>query len=464
MTWTWIAIAGYMALNIAVGAWASRFIKTESDYLVAGRSLGFGLTTVSLFATWFGAETVIGSSAAIAEDGLAGGRADPFGYSLCLLGMGLLLAYELRRRNYVTIGDFFRERYSRTAEVTGSLLFIPSVLVWGAAQFLAFAQILVVLTGVELQVALFASMLIIVTYTTLGGMLADAITDFVQAIVLIIGLIILLVIVVTASGGFAEAMGRVQPAQLSFIGEDESLWARLDVWAVPVLGSLVSQVALSKVLAARSPEVARAASFGAFGLYLTAGMVPVILALIAPHLGIPLGTGDEFLPQLASDLLPPVLGIIFMGALLSAILSTVDSTLLTISALVSHNVVVPVLGDIEERRKVWLARAVVIVAGVSAWVIAALGESILGLVLLADSIGTAGLVTAVLIGLYAPRFGGAMAALAAFAGGLVAFPIGEQILQVEAPYALSLATAVGAYVLVAVWEQIAPSKPVAVSR
>jgi Na+/proline symporter len=135
-----IAVAAYMLLQLLIGVWASRFVRSESDYLVAGRTLGLPLVALSLFATWFGAETVMGSSAAIAREGLAGGRADPFGYALCLLGMGLLLAYQLRKKNYLTIGDFFRERYSRSVETVGAILFTPSVVMWAAAQLLAFGQ------------------------------------------------------------------------------------------------------------------------------------------------------------------------------------------------------------------------------------------------------------------------------------------------------------------------------------
>lgn len=449
MIWIWIAIAAYFAVNLAISIWASRRIRSESDFLVAGRNLGFWLVSISLFATWFGAETVIGSSAAIVQEGLSGGRADPFGYSLCLLGMGLLLAYRMRARNYITLGDFFRDRYSRMAELYGSTLFIPSVVTWAAAQLLALSQILVVLTGMEFQIALLLSTGIAVLYTWLGGMLGGALTNAFQAVMILIGLVVLLVSVIATFGGVEAAIARIEPAQLSLIGTDESWVSRVDVWSVPILGSLISQAAFGRILAARSPEIARNACFGAFGIYLTVGMVPVTIALLAPHMGIALGEGDTFLPSLAREILSPAMFVVFMGALISVVLSTVVGTLLTIASLASHNVILPARPGTSERAKVLITRVLVAAAGVLAYFIAAAGENILGLVIFADSLGTAGLLVTILIGLYLPRFGGPLAALAAFTAGLVGFPLGEYVLELEAPFIFSVGMALVAYLAVA---------------
>ncbi|MGF1454455.1 MAG: sodium:solute symporter [Alphaproteobacteria bacterium] len=455
------ALVAYMLLQVAVGAWASRFVKTESDYLVAGRSLGLPLVAMSVFATWFGAETVIGSSAAVSAEGLAGGRADPFGYALCLLGMGLFLAYQLRVRNYVTIGDLFRDRFSRATEIAGSLLFIPSLVTWGAAQLLAFAYIITTLTGMGLFHALPLVTGLVILYTWMGGLLGDVVTDFIQGMVLILGLIILCGTVIAAAGGIDVAVSSITADQLRFVAPDESLLARLDIWSVPVLGSLVSQAALARLLAARTPGIARNGAFLGFGLYITVGLVPVFIALTATHLGLDLAGGDRFLPALAETLLPAPLFVIFMGALVSAILSTIDSTFLTISALISHNVVTPAFPRLTERRKVTIARLVLLATGVTALAIAmaqaANSRSIIDILLLADSLGTSGLLVTVLIGLYTTRFGGPAAALTAFALGVLGYPVATGLLGFEAPYLFSLASALAGYLTVALWPRRRPA-------
>ena len=131
---TWLLILAYLSVQIFIGIWISKRIKSESDFLLGGRRLSLLMVSFSLFATWFGTETCIGSSAAVYDKGLSGSRADPFGYSICLLLMGLLLAARLRRAKYVTLADYFRERYGSSVEKFAIWLMVPSSLFWAAAQ------------------------------------------------------------------------------------------------------------------------------------------------------------------------------------------------------------------------------------------------------------------------------------------------------------------------------------------
>ena len=78
----WVgAIFAYVALQMLIGVLVSRSVRTEDDYLLAGRQLGPALATFSVFATWFGAETGVGSAGAVYQTGLSATRADPFGYA-----------------------------------------------------------------------------------------------------------------------------------------------------------------------------------------------------------------------------------------------------------------------------------------------------------------------------------------------------------------------------------------------
>src|SRR3989344_5871007 len=133
-----IGIFVYILLQVFISLYIYKKIATEEDYFLAGRSLGYGLAIFSIFATWFGAETCIGSSGAIFESGLSGGKADPFGYALCLLLMGMFFAKKLWGQNLTTLGDFFRKRFSRRVEFLAVMIMIPSSLMWAAAQIRAF--------------------------------------------------------------------------------------------------------------------------------------------------------------------------------------------------------------------------------------------------------------------------------------------------------------------------------------
>ena len=194
-SWTFFALLTYVLAQVALSAFVARRIKTESDYLVAGRSLGLFVVSISLFATWFGAETVMGASGAVASGGLSQGRADPFGYTICLLLMAFFLAYKMRIQNYMTYADFFKQRFGAITEKLAVFVMIPTSLMWAAAQILAFATIFATATGLNLDIAMIISVIILITYSSLGGMIGDVTTDVVEAGVIAIGLIAMLVVV-----------------------------------------------------------------------------------------------------------------------------------------------------------------------------------------------------------------------------------------------------------------------------
>jgi Na+/proline symporter len=172
---------------------------------------------------------------------------------------------------------------------------------------------------------------------------------------------------------------------------------------------------------------------------------------------------------LAQQYLDPVLYVILMGALVSAILSTVDTTLLAISALATRNLVEPAMPNLSETTKVRLGRALTATGGVIALAVAASGETIKGLVEIASSFGSAGIVVALLFGLHS-RFGDERAAVAAlvtgaalsfFGDGVVAWGmslfVGEEIYDTlpailtgyEGGFVFSVLGALAAYILVA---------------
>src|SRR3954464_15748347 len=127
----WFVII-YWIISVGIGLWAAMRVKTSKDYAVAGRSLPFYIVTATVFATWFGSETVLGISSTFVREGLSGVVADPFGSSLCLVLVGLFFARPLYRMNLLTIGDYYRKRYNRSVEVLTTLCIVISYLGWVA--------------------------------------------------------------------------------------------------------------------------------------------------------------------------------------------------------------------------------------------------------------------------------------------------------------------------------------------
>lgn len=442
-------IFGYIILQIAIGAYLVTRTKTETDYFLAGRSLGVMLATFSIFATWFGAEACIGSAGAIFESGLAAGRADPFGYTICLLLMGAFIASRLWKMQLTTIIDLYRIRYSSQVEKAAVLIFVPSSLIWAAAQIRAFGQVLTTAGGTELETGMAIAAGVVILYTCVGGLMADVVTDLVQGIALIVGLVVIFAVLIVQAGGLPAAIASVNPERLRLWNpESGTPWQTLDAWLVPICGSLFAQELISRVLASRSPGVARSSTLLASFLYLSIGLIPVCIGLIGPALIPQMDDPEQLLPTLAKTYLNPVFYILFSGALVSAILSTVDSTLLTASSLFSHNLVYPLFGITDEKRKLRIARGGVVLSGVIALLFALHSNGIYELVEAASALGGSGVVVITLFALFT-KFGGKEAAMATLIAGVFMQWFGESWLEVDAPFLLAIVTCVCVYCAVA---------------
>lgn len=432
-----LGVLGYVFLQLLVGVWISRRIRTEEDYLLAGRSLGPWLATASIFATWFGAETCVGAASEVYSRGWAGATHDPFGYALCLLLAGVVFARALWRRGLVTLADLFRERFGANAERLAIVLMAPTSLLWAAAQIRAFGQVLASVSGHDAAWMTTLAAGVVILYTVSGGILADAMTDIVQGVALIVGLIVLLVAVVSSGASIpAAAAAPLEPARP---------WLHvLNDWLVPILGSVTAQEMISRILASRSANLARHATIGAAGIYVAVGLIPVALGLYGASMLPGLASPEQVLPALAARHLGTAMHVVFAGALVSAILSTVDSALLAASSVVVHNGVLRRMPAASEGRKLLLNRVGVAVAGVVAYAIAFSADSVYDLVAQASAFGGAGLFVAMAAGLWDRRAVPA-AGVAALAAGALVQLVGDYGLGWPYAFTASLVAAVAAY-------------------
>jgi Na+/proline symporter len=438
-----------MAVQLAIGVWISRRIFSESDYLLAGRKLGVWLVTFSIFATWFGAETIVGSAGRAYREGVSFASAEPFGYGLCIVLMGAIFAGPLWRRNLTTLADLYRQRYSAGTERLAAIVLIPSSVLWAAAQIRGFGYVLSVSSGnmtTDAAVAIAAGFTVL--YTTFGGLLADAINDVIQGVVIAAGLTALFFAVLLHAGGWdAVTIALADPARVRAFPEGESLLMVAERWAVPVFGSVLATELIGRILGARSVRVARRSAYAAAALYIAIGIIPLTIGLIGPALAPALADEERIVASVARELLPPAMYVIFAGALISAILSTVDSTLLVSSALLSHNIVVPALKIEDEARKVRIARIGVLAFGAVAYALALHAQGVFQLVEQASAFGSAGTLVTVCFGLFTP-FGGSRAAIATLAMGMLSY-VAASAAGVTAPFLTSLLTSLATYVLVA---------------
>ncbi len=382
--------------------WAGRGAKSDADYLVAGRSLGTFAVGMSLFATWFASESLIATSGEVARDGLAGARAEPFAYAVGILAIALYFAHRLRSGGFITIADFLRDRFGPRTEGIAAIVIALSATTWSAAQLFAFATIIAGASGVDFTTGLIGATLLVMTYTLFGGLAGDVVTDIVQGAIIIVAIIILFALMVNAAGGFGPMWDAAPPTIWTFTAPGESWIDRVELWLIPIAGTMVSQEALSRTLAAKSPEVARRGALLGAAIYLAAGLVPVSLGLfgpqLAPNLGVTLGADEAYLPSLANALFPSWLSIIFTGALVSAILSSVDSALLAVSAVMTESGYRRLAPNASPLAMLRAARGSTICAAAVAAVLAAQGESLRNLVLDAGAIAAV-LAVPIIVGL-----------------------------------------------------------------
>lgn len=335
-----LGVGIYMLGLLIVGFLASRNVKDSADFIVAGRRLPVWLCTLTLFATWFGGGTCIGAAGAAFKEGFLGVIADPFGAALCLFLAGFFYVRIMRRMKLLTIADFFRTRFGPKAELVASLCLLPAYIGWVGSQFVAFGYILHSLTGMDTSLAIVLGAVIVLAYTTAGGMWAVTITDFFQGIILIAGLVLLLPVILQDVGGWSAIQSRLPETHFNLLPQasfKDWIWYT-EAWLVIGLGSIPGQDLLQRALSSRDEGVAQNSAYIAGLMYLTIGMIPVLLGMIGAVVLPNIADPEYILPELALKYLHPGGIALFVGALLSALMSSADSALLAPASVMGENI------------------------------------------------------------------------------------------------------------------------------
>jgi Na+/proline symporter len=347
----WFVIC-YMATSIGIGVWAATRVHNARDYAVAGRRMPFILVTSTVFATWFGAETVLGIPATFIGGGLNGIVSDPFGASICLILAGLFFATKLYRMNLISIGDYYRIRYSRTVEVLTSIAIVLSYLGWVSAQLTALGLVFNVVShgAIPIQTGILLGATIMILYTAFGGMFSVVFTDAFHMIPLVLGLIYLVWLVSGMAGGVAPVVAHAQAAgKLAFWPKPTTseILAFAGAAITMMFGSIPQQDVFQRITSAKTERVAITSSVTGGMLYFVFAFLPIFLAysatLIDPVMvnGLLAGKGEHdtqlILPTFILDHTPIFAQIVFFGALLSAITNTASATLLAPSVTFTEN-------------------------------------------------------------------------------------------------------------------------------
>ena len=364
----------YFAVTIAIGLWAARRVHNSKDFLIAGRSLPLYMSTATVFATWFGAETVLSVSATFAKDGLGGIVADPFGSSFCLLFVALFFARAFYRMDLLTIGDFYHRRYNKPVEVITSVAITASYLGWTSAQLTALGLVISVLSdgAIGLNAGIVAGAVIVVGYTIWGGMWSVAMTDLFQSVVILAGLFAVAWLVGDMAGGTGKVIAAAADAgKFEFWpqGGARQWLAFVAAWMTLAIGSIPQQDVFQRVTSAKDEKTAIRSCLAGGAIYFCFAFVPIFIAyaalLIAPQYAKLFASEDareiqRILPNLILERTPMWAQVLFFGALLSAILSTASGALLAPTALFTENVIRPFAARMGDRQFLLLLRVVLV--------------------------------------------------------------------------------------------------------
>jgi len=432
----WLVVL-YLLISIGIGLYASTKVKNSTDYVVAGRHLPLPFIVATVFATWFGSETVLGIPAKFLNDGLSGVIADPFGSSMCLIFVGLFFARPLYRMRLLTIGDYYRGRYSRTVEVVTSLCIVISYLGWVSAQITALGLVFNVLTGGAISPAqgMVLGVAIVLVYTLAGGMFSVAFTDLFQMVIIALGMIYIAFVVSGIAGGAGTVIDHARVAgKFEFWPKPEAgeIIGFVAAWATMALGSIPQQDVFQRVSAAKNEQTAGLGSVLGGLIYFGFAFVPMFLAysalLIDPKMVGDLIQKDSqyILPTLILNHAPFATQVIFFGALLAAILSCSSATLLAPSVTFAENILRAFFPRISDDQFLRMLRIVVFLFALSVLAFSLLSNStIYGMVESAYKITLVAAFTPLAFGLYWKRATnqGAVFALAAGLGTWVALEI-----------------------------------------
>jgi Na+/proline symporter len=343
-------VAAYVAVSIAIGLFAALKVHNARDYITTGRRLPMSFILAMVFATWFGAETVLGNPGAFQKEGISALIADPLGAGVCLILFGFFFARPLYRMNLLTLGDFFRRRYSKNVEIVLSICIIISYLGWAGAQIAALGLVFNLLSdgAISLNAGMIIGATVVLLYTLLGGLWSVAMTCFVQTVIIVAGLLYVTWIANNMAGGFSAVIEHATQANKFSLStssatgvsvRDIFFWG--SAFFTMALGSIPQQDVFQRANAACNEHVAIwGTALGGLG-YIIFSLVPIYLAytaqIIVPEMAASVDA-QVITPALVMGRMSIFTQVVFFGALLSVIMSTASGTLLAPSVTFSENV------------------------------------------------------------------------------------------------------------------------------
>jgi SSS family transporter len=354
-----IGVGLYVAMMLAVGIYAAGKSGSLSDFAVSGRNMSLTVCSISIVATWFGSGPMMGSAAAAYAGNTLEVLRDPVVSGVSLLIAGFFFVRTYRRSERMTHVEFYETRIGNFAGVISAFVNLIAGSIWLGAVLFAFGVIFETLTGQPAAIGILGGTLAIVVYTMFGGLQAVAVTDVLQMAFIMIGVLVLFFVVVDVAGGWGAVARQMPEHAFRFTPEGNTFkdwFAYFQVWFSSGLVAIGVVSLVQRAMAARNEQVAQNAFYIAGVGYLLFGMIPVTLGYIATATMPGIEDPNAIIPLLAVEHLHPVVVAIFVGAVISAIMSTSDSILLGCGTVISVNLLPRVIEEPSDRLRLGVAR------------------------------------------------------------------------------------------------------------
>lgn len=380
-----IAMMFFYGLVFWIGAYAATRPSAENTegVLLAGRALPLWVAAGTMGATWVDGGYINGTAEYTASAGLMWVQA-PWGYAVSLILGGLFFARPMRRRRFFTMLDPLEQRFGKRLT---SVLFLPALageVFWTAAILTALGTTFATVIGLDTEHAIILSAFIAIAYTALGGLLAVALTDVVQMALLLIGLYLVVPFALEQAGGLEQAWASYKSSMgkgASFLPNREYLgsyyWRWWDSALLLMLGGIPWQVYFQRVLASKDENTAVRLSIVA-GLICFVAAAPAVLIGIAGHVADWEAAGTTA-PPVAAATLPwviryltdPWVAVVGLGAVAAAVMSSVDSSILSASSMAGWNVYRPLFRpQMDSKRLSRVIRRMIWIIGTAATLLA----------------------------------------------------------------------------------------------
>ncbi len=364
MTYFWFILA-YLLFLIVVGAYRSRMVKTQADFMVAGRRLPAKVLVGTLLATW------IGSGSIIAGAGLAYKRGFPALWFDAGVWVAIIVLYfiagRVRRFAQYTVPDILEARYNKYARVLGAITTIIAYTAIASYQFRAGGMVLNLVTGISVDQGIIITALFVIGYTVLAGMISVAYTDVVNGIVMVLGIAFALPFLISHAGGWSSIVNNLPKEHFQILG-DMSLFEALG-YSLPTMLLLLGESNMyQRFFSAKDEKTARRSVVGwIFGTILIETAI-VILAIVGSALF--LGIEPEMVVLHSARFgLPLIIGCVMLAAIVAIIVSTADSFLLVPSTNIIRDIYQRFINPQASQKKIVLySRIVVVLLGIIAFV------------------------------------------------------------------------------------------------